>query len=96
MVTDKEIADAEAVRNAARTVYKEAEYKVERLKETQACEKYKVGIGMIVVDKNGRKGVVVRINPSYGGKPWVYAKQIKKDGSRGERELSMYSDWMVV
>ncbi|HWX13484.1 MAG TPA: hypothetical protein VNY06_01165 [Methylocella sp.] len=96
MVTDQEIADAEAVLRAATTAYLEAKEKVHRLKETQACEEYKVGIGMIVSDRRGRTGVVCRVSPTYGGKPWVYAKQIKKDGSRGERELSMYSDWTVV
>jgi hypothetical protein len=96
MVTDQEIADAEATVRVTTKVYLEAKEKLARLKETQACEEYKVGIGMIVTDKRGRTGVVCRVNPTYGGKPWVYAKQIKKDGSQGEREFSMYSDWTVV
>jgi hypothetical protein len=44
MVTDKDIADAEAVFRAAQATYLEAKEKVRRLQETQACEQYKVGI----------------------------------------------------
>jgi hypothetical protein len=97
MVTDQEIAEAEATLRVTTAAYTEAKNKLERLKETRACEQFKVGIGMIVTDTKGRTGVVYRVRAwNDNSKPWVYAKQIKKDGSQGNRELSMYSDWSVV
>lgn len=96
MVTEQEINDAAVAAKAAHEVYVAARDKHERLRVTRACEEYKVGIGMFVTDKRGRKGVVIRVEPWDDSKPWVYAKEIRKDGSQGERELSMYSDWSAL
>jgi hypothetical protein len=96
MVSEQEIDDARAVEKAAHAAYIAARERHEQLRTTRACEEYKVGIGMFVVDNRRRKGIVVRVAPMSGGQPWVYAHEIKKDGSRGKRELSMYGDWTVV
>lgn len=96
MVTEKEVEDAYAVEKAARQVYIEAKDRRQRVDEAHACEKYNVGIGKFVTDKRGRKGVVIRVLPWSNGRPWIYAKEIKKDGSQGKRELAMYCDWTVL
>src|SRR5258708_33808920 len=81
MVTDAEIIDAKAVLVAALKAYQCARDALEKLEITQACEQYKIGIGMFVTDRRGRKGIVSRVKPWNGSRPWVTAKQIKKDGS---------------
>jgi hypothetical protein len=96
MVTDQEIRDAIAVEKAAHEAYVAARERREQLQVTQACQEYKVGIGMFVKDKRGRTGVVVRVKPLSDGRPWIYAHEMKKDGSRGKRELSMYAEWTVI
>jgi hypothetical protein len=97
MVTPEEIRDAIAVEKAAHDAYTAARDRREQLQVTHACEKHKVGIGMFVTDKKGRKGVVARVRPwADNERPWVYATELKKDGSRGKRELAMYADWSVI
>jgi hypothetical protein len=96
MVTSQEISDAIAVEKAAYVAYTTARERRESLQVTRACEEYKVGIGMFVTDKRGRKGVVIRVTPWGDMRPWVYAHEIKKDGSRSGRQLSMYGEWTVI
>jgi len=92
MVTDAQISDAKAVLVAALKTYQDAKATLEKLEVTQACEQYKVGIGMFVTDRKGRKGIVSRVKPWNNSRPWISAMQIKKDGSAGDRELQMYDD----
>lgn len=96
MVSEQEIRDAIAVETAAHEAYAATREKREQLQITRACEEYKVSIGLFVKDKRGRTGVVIRIKPWSDSRPWVYAQQINKDGSRGKRELSMFEDWTVI
>jgi hypothetical protein len=77
MVTAQELNDARAVETATHDAYLKARERREQLEITQACEEYKVGIGMFVKDKRGRTGVVCRVKPwTNAGRPWVYAYEI--------------------
>lgn len=96
MVTDKQIADARAVEKAAYAAYTVASAKLEALTVTQACEKYNVGIGKVVVDREGRQFVIRRISPMESGMPWLYGNKIKKDGSPSERETWIRPAWKLV
>jgi hypothetical protein len=96
MVSEQEIRDALAVEKAAHEAYAVAQRHREQLQITRACEEYKVGIGMFVKDKRGRTGVVSRVKPWADGRPWVVAREIKKDGSQSKRELNMFNDWTVI
>jgi hypothetical protein len=96
MATKEEISDAIAVEKSAHEAYIAARERRESLQVTFACEQWQVGIGKIVVDTKGRKGVVVRVRPWDDMKPWIFAKQIKKDGSTGDREIQMFDRWTVI
>jgi hypothetical protein len=96
MVTDEDIAQAIEAEKAAHEAFIELRDYRERLQVEQASQRYSVSVGDSVKDRKGRYGIVTRIKPWLSGKPWISAKQIKRDGSPGERELNMYSDWEVV
>lgn len=91
MVTMEEITGAAAV-EALRI----ASEKLNQLRVTRACQLHGIGIGMFVQDKKGRKALVTSVKPWSDRKPWVYGKQVKADGSVGERLISLYSDWHVL
>ena|ERR1700722_6429138 len=96
MITDQEIADARAAEKAAHDAYVNARDLCCEREIQRACERYSVKRDDVVVDKKGRKGVVCKVKPWSDSKPWVTAREIKKDGALGMRELQMYSDWTVL
>lgn len=94
--TDREIKAAETALENAEKTYREAKELVHRLCIRRATEVFGVEVGMRVRDKKGREGVVSQIKPWMSGRPWLSVKQIKKDGSTGERELTFYDEWEIT
>jgi hypothetical protein len=97
MITDDEIETAEAAVDAARTALSDAQGRLHALRLQRAREEYGIEPGLMVRDRKGRVGIVSEVKLwSTGGKPWVTAKLIKKDGTPGEREGSFYGDWEIT
>jgi|HubBroStandDraft_3_1064219.scaffolds.fasta_scaffold189908_3 hypothetical protein len=96
MVTREDLERAKDEADQAYAAHKAAAQRFDNLHTQWASETFGVKLDDMVTDKRGRKGLVCKIKPWSSGKPWVTAKEIKKDGSIGMRELQMYSDWTVL
>jgi hypothetical protein len=95
-VTVEQIKAAKAVEDAARQNLIDAEKKRGDLEVLRACQLHSVGIGKIVADKKGRKGIVKSVRPWGDSKPWIEATLFKKDGSLGAQTGLMYDNWDVI
>lgn len=57
--------------------------------------KFGVKVGSIVI-KDGVKHRVTHVKPSWCDKPWVRGNPMKKDGTYGTADRSLYTYWELV
>lgn len=93
----EDLRKAEADRRAAVEAMQAADRRILECRLQLAREAYGIEPGLMVRDRKGRVGIVSEVEPwGTGGKPWVSAKLLKKDGSPGEREINFYGDWEIT
>ena len=96
MSTEDEIKALEVELAEADRVRREMQQRLNDLYIRRSTEKFGIQAGMRVRNR-GNEYLVESIRPdSYAAsKPWLYGRKIKKDGTPGEREVTIFS-WSGV
>jgi len=96
MSINKQISAAEAARQEAAEALSVAEKKLADLYVLRSMEKYGIKPGMRVRNQN-KEFVVDEIRPkSWDCKPWLYGRQILKDGKVGDARRNIYGEWEII
>lgn len=97
MPLEEEIAAAEADVSRLKDDLSAANKRRDDLYVRRSAEKFGIEVGMRVRSR-GKEFVVDAIQPESWGasRPWLYCREIKKDGSPGNAKRTVYGNWEIV